>query len=301
MTEVQSNAKSYLDQLNPVQRQAVTATEGPVLVVAGPGSGKTRVLTFRIAYLIEKGVAPWQIMALTFTNKAAREMQERIEKVVGPRANRVWAGTFHSIFSKILRVEAEKIGYPSNFTIYDSDDTKSVINSIIQEMNLNKEQYNANNIRSRISSCKSNLVTPKMYENKPELMEEDRLAKRPFFQQIYEKYVARCKRSGAMDFDDLLFRLYELFQNHPDVVTKYRERFRYLMVDEFQDTNYLQYAIVKKFVSYEGSPRNICVVGDDAQSIYAFRGATIQNILDYEKDFKPHGIRTYKLEENYRS
>ena len=292
---------SYLDQLNEVQRQAVTSINGPVLVVAGPGSGKTRVLTFRIAHMIEKGVAPWEIMALTFTNKAAREMQERIEKVVGPRANRVWAGTFHSLFARILRVEAEHIGYPSNFTIYDSDDTKSVIGNIINEMNLNKEQYNVNNIRSRISSCKSNLVTPKAYVSRPDLMEEDKLAKRPFFYQIYEKYVGRCKRSGAMDFDDLLFRLYELFQNHPEVTDKYRAKFKYLMVDEFQDTNHLQYSIVKKFISYDNSPRNICVVGDDAQSIYAFRGATIQNILDFETDFKPHGIRIYKLEQNYRS
>jgi DNA helicase II / ATP-dependent DNA helicase PcrA len=292
---------SYLDQLNPVQRQAAMATEGPVLVIAGPGSGKTRVLTYRIAHLIEKGAAPWEIMALTFTNKSAREMKERIEKVIGPRANRVWAGTFHSLFAKILRVEAEHIGYPSNFTIYDTDDTKSVIGAIINEMNLNKEQYNVNNIRSRISSCKSNLVTPKLYVNRPDLMEEDKLAKRPFFHQIYEKYVGRCKRSGAMDFDDLLFRLYELFQNHPEVTDKYRKKFKYLLVDEFQDTNHLQYSIVKKFINYEGSPRNVCVVGDDAQSIYAFRGATIQNILDFENDFKPHGIRIFKLEQNYRS
>lgn len=292
---------SYLDLLNDVQRQAVTATEGPVLVVAGPGSGKTRVLTFRIAHLIEKGAAPWEIMALTFTNKAAREMQQRIEKVVGPRANRVWAGTFHSLFARILRVEAERIGYPSNFTIYDADDTKSVLSSIISEMNLSKEQYNVNNIRARISSCKSNLITPKTYPARTDLMEEDRQTRRPFFHQIYEKYTARCKRSGAMDFDDLLFRLYELFQNNPDVTDKYRAKFRYLLVDEFQDTNHLQYAIVRKFINYEGSPRNICVVGDDAQSIYAFRGATIQNILDFEKDFQPYGIKIFKLEQNYRS
>lgn len=292
---------TYLEELNEVQRQAVTTTEGPVLVVAGPGSGKTRVLTFRIAHLIEKGAAPWEILALTFTNKAAREMKERIEKVVGPRAQRVWAGTFHSIFARILRFEAEHIGYPSNFTIYDSDDTKSVITSIIKELNLNKEQYNTNNIRSRISSCKSNLITPKLYENKADLREEDRMAKRPYFYEIYKKYTARCKRSGAMDFDDLLFRLFELFQNHPEVADKYRKRFRYLLVDEFQDTNYLQYSIVKKFVNYQGSPRNVCVVGDDAQSIYAFRGATIQNILDFEQDYQVHGIKVFKLEQNYRS
>ena len=292
---------SYLDELNPVQRQAATQLDGPVLVIAGPGSGKTRVLTYRIAHMIQSGVAPWEIMALTFTNKSAKEMKERIEKVVGPRGGRVWAGTFHSLFAKILRVEATHIGYPSNFTIYDSDDTKSVITAIINEMNLNKEQYNSNSIKARISSCKSNLITPKMYVNRADMMEEDKLGKRPFFHQIYEKYVIRCKRSGAMDFDDLLFRLYELFQNYPEVTNKYRQKFKYLMVDEFQDTNHLQYSIVKKFISYDGSPRNICVVGDDAQSIYAFRGATIQNILDYEQDFKPHGIKIFKLEQNYRS
>ena len=301
LDKIQTQGGSYLQQLNPVQRQAVTTTEGPVLVVAGPGSGKTRVLTYRIAHLIEKGVAPWEILALTFTNKAAREMKERIEKVVGTRAQRVWAGTFHSIFARILRYEAGHIGYPSNFTIYDSDDTKSVISSIIKEMNLNKEQYNVNTVRSRISSCKSNLITPKLYEAKADLREEDRAARRPYFYEIYKKYTARCKRSGAMDFDDLLFRLYELFQNHPTVADKYRKRFNYLLVDEFQDTNYLQYSIVKKFVNYQGSPRNVCVVGDDAQSIYAFRGATIQNILDYEQDFKNFGIKVFKLEQNYRS
>ncbi|HHM20716.1 MAG TPA: ATP-dependent DNA helicase [Bacteroidetes bacterium] len=292
---------SYLQQLNSVQRQAVTTTAGPVLVVAGPGSGKTRVLTYRIAHLIEQGVAPWEILALTFTNKAAREMKERIGKVVGARAERVWAGTFHSIFARILRYEAAHIGYPSHFTIYDTDDTKSLIGTIIREMNLNKEQYNVNNIRSRISSCKSNLLTPKRYEVAADLREEDRQARRPLFFEIYKKYTARCKRSAAMDFDDLLFRLYELFQNHPGVADKYRKRFRYLLVDEFQDTNFLQYSIIKKFVNYEGSPRNVCVVGDDAQSIYAFRGATIQNILDFETDFRPYGIQVFKLEENYRS
>jgi DNA helicase-2/ATP-dependent DNA helicase PcrA len=275
--------------------------DGPVLVVAGPGSGKTRVLTYRIAHLIEQGVIPWQIMALTFTNKAAREMQDRIEEVVGERARQVWAGTFHSIFARILRVEAKHIGYPSDFTIYDTEDTKSVISSIISEMNLNKEFYSTNAIRTRISNCKSNLITPKLYETKPELMEEDRLARRPYFLEIYKKYNDKCRRSGAMDFDDLLFRLYELFQKHTDVLQKYRDRFKYLLVDEFQDTNFLQYAIVRKFVNYTGSAMNICVVGDDAQSIYAFRGATIQNILDFEEDFSKHGIRIFKLEQNYRS
>ncbi|PHI19495.1 ATP-dependent DNA helicase [Lewinellaceae bacterium SD302] len=292
---------SYLDQLNDVQRQAVTTTDGPVLVVAGPGSGKTRVLTFRIAYLIEQGTAPWEILSLTFTNKAAREMKERIENVVGQRASRIWAGTFHSLFARILRVEANHIGYPSNFTIYDTDDSKSLINSIIRELNLDKQVYNTNSIRSRISSAKSNLVTPKLYEKNEELMSQDRMARMPMMHKIYSAYVARSKKAGAMDFDDLLFRLFELFQNHPAVVEKYRNKFKYVLVDEFQDTNTLQYAIIKKLVQYPDSPRNICVVGDDAQSIYAFRGATIQNILDFEQDFKKFNIQTFKLEQNYRS
>ncbi len=292
----------YLNELNDVQRGAVTTTEGPVLVVAGPGSGKTRVLTYRIAYLIEQGAAPWEILALTFTNKAAREMKERIISVVGDRAAQVWAGTFHSIFARILRSEAEKIGYPSNFTIYDTEDTKSVISAIVKEMNLDKDAYNVNTLRSRISSAKSSLITPKLYQENDELREEDRRNNRPLTYAVYEKYTARCKRSGAMDFDDLLYRLYELLQKNPDnVLEKYRKRFRYLLVDEFQDTNHLQYAIVRKLVNYDHSPRNICVVGDDAQSIYAFRGATIQNILDFEQDFKPFGIKVFKLEQNYRS
>lgn len=292
----------YLNELNEVQRLAVTTTDGPVLVVAGPGSGKTRVLTYRIAHLIEQGAAPWEILALTFTNKAAREMKERIAGVIGDRARQVWAGTFHSIFARILRAEAEKIGYPSNFTIYDTEDTKSVISAIIKEMNLDKESYNVNTLRSRISSAKSNLITPKLYQDNEELREEDRLNRRPLTYAVYEKYTARCKRSGAMDFDDLLYRLYELLQRNPDgVVDKYRKRFRYLLVDEFQDTNHLQYAIVRKLVNYDHSPRNVCVVGDDAQSIYAFRGATIQNMLDFEADFKPFAIKVFKLEQNYRS
>ena len=294
--------RSYLKLLNDVQRDAVEATEGPVLVVAGPGSGKTRVLTFRIAHLIQEGVAPWEILALTFTNKAAREMKARIEKVVGSKADQVWAGTFHSIFARILRVEAEKIGYSSNFTIYDTDDTKSVIKAILKEMHLSPDVYNVNAVRARISSAKSNLISPTLYARDEELMQQDRMSKRPHLAEIYAKYTARCKRSGAMDFDDLLYRLYELWQTNKDgVLDKYRKRFKYVLVDEFQDTNHLQYEIVRKLVNYEGSARNVTVVGDDAQSIYAFRGATIQNILDFEKDFKPHGIRVFKLEQNYRS
>ena len=291
----------YLDELNDIQRAAAEAIHGPVLVVAGPGSGKTRVLTYRIAHIIEQGAAPWEVLALTFTNKAAREMKERIEKVVGKRASNIWAGTFHSLFARILRVEAKHIGYPSNFTIYDTDDTKSLLNQIIKEMNLDKKVYGANAIKNRISSAKSSLLTPILYARNEELLSQDKTAKMPLVHKIYAQYVARCKKAGAMDFDDLLFRLFELFQNHPDVVKKYRQKFKYVLVDEFQDTNTLQYAIVKKLVQYPNSPRNICVVGDDAQSIYAFRGATIQNILDFERDFADHGIQTFKLEQNYRS
>jgi DNA helicase-2/ATP-dependent DNA helicase PcrA len=292
--------KSYLQELNDVQRDAVTNINGPVLVIAGPGSGKTRVLTYRIAHLIEEGVAPWEILALTFTNKSAKEMKTRIEKVVGDKANRVWAGTFHSIFARILRVEADKIGYASSFTIYDTDDSKSLLNSIIKEMNLDIKVYAANGVRSRISSAKSNLITPKAYKENKELLLQDKMSKRPYIHAIYAKYTERCKKAGAMDFDDLLFQMFRLLHQNPDnVVEKYRHRFKYLMVDEFQDTNYLQYAIIKKFVKYENSPENICVVGDDAQSIYAFRGATIDNILDFEKEFK--GLKTFKLEQNYRS
>jgi DNA helicase II / ATP-dependent DNA helicase PcrA len=290
---------SYLNELNDIQRAAVTTMDGPVLVVAGPGSGKTRVLTYRISYLIERGVAPWEILALTFTNKAAREMKDRIEKVVGQKAQRVWAGTFHSIFARILRGEADKIGYPKDFTIYDSDDSKSLINAILKELNLSKDQYNTNAILTRISSAKSNLISPQAYEKNVELMAQDRSTKRPFIHRIYAEYASRCKRAGAMDFDDLLYQLYVLMSNHPDVLDRLRQRYRYLMVDEFQDTNYLQYEIVKKLVVYPNSKNNVCVVGDDAQSIYAFRGATIDNILDFQKDF--HNLKTFKLEQNYRS
>jgi DNA helicase II / ATP-dependent DNA helicase PcrA len=291
---------SYLDELNTVQRAAVTHTEGPALIIAGPGSGKTRVLTYRIAHLLQQGTAPWEILTLTFTNKAAKEMKERIEKVVGSKAHQVWAGTFHSIFARILRAEAPKIGFPSNFSIYDSDDTASLIRTIIKEMSLDTTAYNANAIKSRISSAKSNLITPKAYKENADWMADDRAAKRPYLHVIYEKYVARCKRAGAMDFDDLLYRLYELLRTNPENVReKYQKKFKYLLVDEFQDTNFLQYAILRYLVQYEGSPRNVAVVGDDAQSIYAFRGATIDNILDFEKDYDD--LKVFKLEQNYRS
>lgn len=300
----------YLDELNPVQRAAVTTTEGPVLVIAGPGSGKTRVLTYRIAHLLQNGVAPWEILTLTFTNKSAREMKERIEKVVGPRAQQVVAGTFHSVFARILRAEAHRIGFPSSFSIYDTDDTTSVLRAIIKEMNLDATAYNASAVRSRISLSKSNLISPKAYRENADMMQQDRAAKRPYIVDIYEKYVARCLRSGAMDFDDLLFQLYRLFRDNPDnVLEKYQKKFRYIHVDEFQDTNFLQYAILSRLAKYPGSSKNIFVVGDDAQSIYAFRGATIDNILDFQKDFAEKDERgevtkevtTFKLEQNYRS
>jgi DNA helicase II / ATP-dependent DNA helicase PcrA len=289
----------YLLDLNAVQRQAVTQVEGPVLVVAGPGSGKTRVLTFRIAHLIEQGVAPWEILALTFTNKAAREMKERIEKVIGQRAAGISAGTFHAIFARILRSEADRIGYPRDFSIYDSDDSKSLLRTIVKEMQLAKDVYGEGAILSRISSAKSNLISPKAYAERADLMSEDRATRRPHLQKIYEEYMVRCRRAGAMDFDDLLYYTFYVLHLHADVAEKYRKKFKYVMVDEFQDTNFLQYSIIKKLVVYDGSPRNVCVVGDDAQSIYAFRGATIQNILDFEADFT--NLQTFKLEQNYRS
>ena len=291
---------SYLDELNDVQRKAVTTTDGPVLVVAGPGSGKTRVLTYRIAHLINAGVPPYKILSLTFTNKAAREMKERISKVVGDKANQVWAGTFHSIFARILRVEASKIGYPSNFTIYDRQDSESVVKSILKENNLDPKVYNPRNVLSRISSAKSNLITPIAYGNDEMLKKQDYVNKVPHLHAVYAGYVQRCKKDGAMDFDDLLYQMFYLLYKNPDnVLEKYQQKFSHLLVDEFQDTNFLQYAIIKKFVKYKDSPQNVCAVGDDAQSIYAFRGATIQNILDFEKDFK--ALQTFKLEQNYRS
>lgn len=288
----------FLKELNPIQKKAVAQIEGPVMVIAGPGSGKTRVLTYRIAYMIQQGIPPQEILALTFTNKAAREMKDRIETVLQGNVKGLWAGTFHSLFARILRMEANHIGYPTNFTIYDTDDSRSLIRSIVREMNLSADSYPANQVLSRISSFKSNLVTPKLYERNEKLMKSDRIANRQEFHTIYSRYVARCKQAGAMDFDDLLFRLYELFQNK-EVLQKYQKRFKYILVDEFQDTNFLQYAIIRKLTKYEGSPENICIVGDDAQSIYAFRGATIDNILDFEQDFKQ--VKVHKLEQNYRS
>ena len=291
---------SYLDELNDVQQRAVTHMNGPLMVIAGPGSGKTRVLTYRVAHLIHEGVRPSRILSLTFTNKAAREMKERIERVVGPDANRVWAGTFHSIFARILRVEAPKIGYPSDFTIYDRDDTKSLVNDIVKRLKLDKKVYNASSLLSRISSAKSNLITPQLYEQDTELMDYDKLQKRPLTHEIYKRYVDRCLRAGAMDFDDLLLQMFKLLYKNPENVReKYQQMFEYVLVDEFQDTNYLQYSILKHLVEYKGSAYNMCIVGDDAQSIYSFRGATIENIFQFEDEFP--NVTVYKLEQNYRS
>jgi DNA helicase II / ATP-dependent DNA helicase PcrA len=291
---------SYLNELNDVQRAAVTHLDGPVMVIAGPGSGKTRVLTYRIAHLLLTGVHPGNVLALTFTNKAAKEMKERIERVVGSKANQVWAGTFHSLFARILRSEAHRIGFPNDFTIYDTDDTKGVIDDIIKSMNLDKKTYVASQVRSRISSAKSNLITPKLYKANDDLMALDRMNRRPLIHEIYEKYAAKCLRAGAMDFDDLLLMMFKLLHQNPDNVReKYQRQFKYVMVDEFQDTNFLQYQVIKLLVQYQGSNENICIVGDDAQSIYSFRGATIENILQYEQDFPK--VVTFKLEQNYRS
>lgn len=287
---------SYLEALNEVQRQAVATVEGPVMIVAGPGSGKTRVLTFRIAHLINLGYKPYHILSLTFTNKAAREMKDRIQHIVGNHAKSLWMGTFHSVFARILRIEAETLGYPSNFTIYDTEDAKNLLKQIIKERNLNKDLYAPNLVMGRISNAKNNLLTPTAYLQNEQLKLADAAAKRPQIGELYRIYVNRCRQAGAMDFDDLLIKMYELLYHHPDMAAKYQQRFKHVMVDEFQDTNFAQYAVIKKLAEKH---ENICVVGDDAQSIYAFRGATIQNILNFEKDYK--ALKTFKLEQNYRS
>ncbi|MGL1885684.1 MAG: exodeoxyribonuclease V subunit gamma [Reichenbachiella sp.] len=288
---------NYLDLLNPSQREAVVHTEGPTMIIAGAGSGKTRVLTYRIAHLLkEKKVDPFSILSLTFTNKAAKEMKARVESVVGNDARNLWMGTFHSIFSKILRIEAEKIGYPSHFTIYDSDDSKSLIKNIVKSYGLDDKLYKPNVVLNRISSAKNRLVSWHEYINNPVFAADDAENGKPEMGKIYQEYVKRCFKADAMDFDDLLFNTNVLFRDHADVLNKYQQRFKYVMVDEFQDTNVSQYLITKKLAAVR---RNICVVGDDAQSIYAFRGADIQNILNFEKDYPE--LRVVKLEQNYRS
>ncbi len=287
---------SFLESLNEPQREAVINTDGPLMIIAGAGSGKTRVLTYRIAYLINQGVDPFNILALTFTNKAAREMRERIEYLVGGEARNLWMGTFHSIFARILRYEANKIGFDSNFTIYDTDDSKSLLRSIIKEKRLDDKIYKVNGVLARISSAKNNLISWQSYSANTELVLEDEASRRPKIADIYKTYVQRCFKANAMDFDDLLFNTNVLFRDHLDALNKYQHKFKYVMIDEFQDTNISQYAITRKLSNLH---QNIAVVGDDAQSIYAFRGANIQNILNFESDYPD--LRTIRLEQNYRS
>ncbi|MAD58958.1 MAG: ATP-dependent DNA helicase [Flammeovirgaceae bacterium] len=286
----------YLEDLNQNQKEAVIHENGPCLVIAGAGSGKTRVLTYRIAHLISSGVDPFSILALTFTNKAAKEMKKRIEKIVGTEARSLWMGTFHSIFARILRSEGYKLGYPPNFVIYDTQDSKSLIKSIVKELNLDPKIYKENFVYNRISNAKNRLISYTDYANNPILQEEDASSLRPKISEIYRMYVKRCFKSQAMDFDDLLFNTNILFSEHVDVLNKYQQLFQHVLIDEFQDTNYCQYLITKKLAAVH---RNIFVVGDDAQSIYAFRGAEIRYILKFEDDFDE--LKTVKLEQNYRS
>ena len=289
--------EKYLSQLNEAQLAPTLQKEGPLLVIAGAGSGKTRVLTYRIAYLMSQGVDAFNILALTFTNKAAREMKGRIATIVGDsEAKNLWMGTFHSVFAKILRFEADRLGYPSNFTIYDTQDSQRLISSIIKEMKLDKDIYKYKQIYSRISSYKNSLITVKAYFQNPELIEADAAARRPRLGDIYKEYVERCFKAGAMDFDDLLLKTNELLTRFPDVLAKYQDRFRYILVDEYQDTNHSQYLIVRALADRF---QNICVVGDDAQSIYAFRGANINNILNFQRDYPD--AKSFRLEQNYRS
>ena len=285
------------EELNEAQRSAVLHKEGPLIVIAGAGSGKTRVLTYRIAHLMQSGVNPFQILALTFTNKAAREMKSRIGVLVGEsEAKNLLMGTFHSVFARLLRQDADKLGFPSNFTIYDTQDSDRLIASIIKESDLDKDIYKYKQIRNRISSFKNSLITVNAYFQNPDLVEADAQARRPQFGAIYNEYVERCFKAGAMDFDDLLLRTNELINRFPEVLAKYQNRFRYILVDEYQDTNHSQYLIVR---ALSDRFQNICVVGDDAQSIYAFRGANIKNILNFQKDYDD--VALYRLEKNYRS
>ncbi len=288
---------NYLRELNEAQREAVINTDGPSLVIAGAGSGKTRVLTYRIAHLLRRGVPANSILALTFTNKAAEEMKERIIKIAGYNNSRyLWMGTFHSIFARILRVESDKLGYPSSYTIYDATDSRSLVKTIIKEMGLDDKVYKPSSVAARISAAKNNLITAQVYASNSSITERDRISKLPMMSEIYLRYAARCYKSGAMDFDDLLINTNILFRDYPDVLSNYQKRFNYILVDEYQDTNYAQYLIIKKLSEKH---RNLCVVGDDAQSIYSFRGARIENILNFRNDYPDYTL--YKLERNYRS
>ena len=289
--------KSLLQNLNSAQRDAVLYTDGPQLVIAGAGSGKTRVLTYKIAYLLSQGYEPWRILALTFTIKAANEMKERIARLVGREvAARLWMGTFHSIFSRILHANAERLNFRSDFTIYDTADSRSLLKTIIKEMQLDDKIYKPATVQSIISNAKNALITPSLYSTNAELLEMDRKQKRPMMHNIYRTYWERCFRAGAMDFDDLLLYTNILFRDHPDVAQKYRDLFRYVLVDEYQDTNFSQHLIVNQLCREHG---RLCVVGDDAQSIYSFRGANIGNILNLKNEYK--GLQINKLEQNYRS
>ena len=289
--------ENYINQLNEAQKAPVLHKDGPLIVIAGAGSGKTRVLTFRIAYLMSKGVDAFNILALTFTNKAAREMKNRIASIVGnSEAKNLMMGTFHSVFAKLLRYDGDKLGFPSNFTIYDTQDSQRLMSAIIKEMGLDKDIYKYKQVQNRISSYKNSLITVRAYFNNPELQEADAMAKRPRMGDIYQNYVDRCFKAGAMDFDDLLLRTNELLNRFPEVLAKYQDRFRYILVDEYQDTNHSQYLIIK---ALSDKFQNICVVGDDAQSIYSFRGANISNILNFQKDYDD--VAMYRLEQNYRS
>ena len=287
----------YLNELNDDQKKAVLHKNGPLIVIAGAGSGKTRVLTYRIVHLINEGVDPFNILALTFTNKAAKEMKKRISQSVGDSiAKNIWMGTFHSVFARILRSEASFIGYPTSFTIYDTQDSERLVSNIIKELKLNKDNYKAKQIRNRISSLKNNFISPEKYYSVPDLVEQDKISKREEFITIYKRYNDRCFKASAMDFDDLLLKTNELLNKFPEILSKYQDKFRYIMVDEYQDTNYSQYLIIK---SLSDRYENLCVVGDDSQSIYSFRGANIDNILNFKKHYP--NCSTYKLEQNYRS
>ena len=289
--------KEFLKDLNDTQREAVEHYKGPSLVVAGAGSGKTRVLTYRVAYLLEQGIPPHKILALTFTNKAAKEMKERVAKLVSYNlARQLWMGTFHSLFARILRREAEVLGYPSDFTIYDTIDSRNLVRQIIKDLKLDDKIYKPAEVFSRISYAKNNLITPEIYSNNNEIRTKDLATRRPQMGEIYSHYTRRCKKFGSMDFDDLLLQINLMFNHHPAVLDKYRQAFEYVLVDEYQDTNYSQYQIIRQL---SATHKNICVVGDDAQSIYSFRGARIENILNFRKDYPDYQL--FKLERNYRS
>src|SRR3990170_2322119 len=289
--------QDYLQGLNEPQREAVMHIDGPMIIVAGAGSGKTKVLTTRIAHLMANGIDAFNILALTFTNKAAAEMKERVEKILGNNdARNLYIGTFHSVFARILRAEAPRLGYPNHFTIYDTDDAKSVVKTVVNELNLDDKHYKPNTVYNRISAAKNALVGPAEYALDYYIQQEDQRSNRPAIAQIYDAYSKRCFKNGAMDFDDLLLNMYKLLKNIPEALHKYQHKFRYILIDEYQDTNPAQYEIIKLLGAMH---ENVCVVGDDAQSIYSFRGATIENILQFQKDYED--VKVVKLEQNYRS